>query len=101
LQLEMSTADGERAQVGAEVRIASNNQPALQQLCEQGLGIARLSHAEALPALKSGTLVRILPQWLQTSMPVTAVTPQRDREPAKVRLAVEALKRYFHAGAQG
>jgi DNA-binding transcriptional LysR family regulator len=99
LRLEMSTADGVRVQVGAEVRIASNNQPALHQLCEQGLGIARLSHAEALPALKSGALVRILPQWLQSSIPVTAVTPQRDREPAKVRLAVEALKRYFQGVA--
>jgi DNA-binding transcriptional LysR family regulator len=97
----MSTAEGVRAQVGVEVRIASNNQPALQQLCEQGLGIAQLSHAEALPTLKSGALVRILPQWLHSSLPVTAITPQRDREPAKVRLAVAALKRYFQATSLG
>ena len=101
LQLEMTTADGARVQVEVEVRIASNNQPALQQLCEQGLGIAQLSHAEALPALRSGALVRILPQWSQSSMPVTAVTPQRGREPAKVRLALDALKRYFQASSLG
>ncbi len=83
----------QRVQVG--VRIASNNLFALQQMCEQGLGIARFAHADALPALSRGSLVRLLPGWHFAPMPVAAVTPRRDGEPAKVRVAVEALKRYF------
>ncbi|MGQ3054841.1 MAG: LysR family transcriptional regulator [Roseateles sp.] len=85
--------ESQRLQVG--VRIASNNHVALQQMCEQGLGIARLSYADVLPALERGALVRLLPQWRFMPMPVVAVTPQRDGDPAKVRVALEALKRYL------
>jgi DNA-binding transcriptional LysR family regulator len=95
LMLDLHGVNGERQRVDVGVRIASNNQLALQQMCEQGLGFARLGHADALPSLARGALVRLLPQWRFTPMPVTAVTPRREGEPAKVRVAVEALKRYF------
>lgn len=95
LALDLRTEKGKRQRVSVGVRIASNNQLALQHMCEQGLGLARLAHADVLPSLTRGTLVRLLPQWRLTSMPVTAVTPRRDGEPAKVRVAVKALKSYF------
>ena len=95
LALDLQGAGGEQQRVQVGVRIASNNQFALQQMCEQGLGFARLAHADVVQALARGALVRLLPQWRFTPMPVTAVTPQRDAEPAKVRVAVEALKHYF------
>lgn len=95
LALDLQGAAGEQQRVQVGVRIASNNQFALQQMCEQGLGFARLAHADVVSALARGALVRVLPQWRFTPMPVTAVTPQRDGEPAKVRVAVEALKHYF------
>lgn len=97
LQLDLQAASGERERVRVGVRIASNNQLALQQLCEQGLGLARLGHVDVLPSLARGTLLRLLPNWRFRPLPVTAVTPQRDAEPAKVRVAIEALKRYFKA----
>ena len=75
------------------VRIASNNYLALQQMCEQGLGIAPLPYTDVLPSLERGTLVRLLPGWRFTPIPVTAVTLRRDGEPAKVRVAMEALAR--------
>jgi DNA-binding transcriptional LysR family regulator len=86
---------GESQRVQVPVRIASNNHMALQQMCEQGLGLARLSYADVLAQLSRGTLVHLLPQWRFTPMPVVAVTARREGEPAKVRVAVEALKRYF------
>jgi DNA-binding transcriptional LysR family regulator len=95
LALDLHGAGGERQRVHVGVRIASNNQLSLQQMCEQGLGIARLGHADVLPALARGALVRLLPQWRFTAMPVSAVTPRRDGEAAKVRVAIAALKRYF------
>jgi DNA-binding transcriptional LysR family regulator len=97
LVLDLHGTGGERQRVQAGVRIASNNQLALQQMCEQGLGIARLGHADVRPSLASGALVRLLPQWRLAPMPVTAITPQREGEPAKVRVALAALKRYFAA----
>jgi len=96
MPLDMHSADGQRHRVHVEARIASNNQISLQQMCEHGLGIARLAHADASLALARGALVRVLPQWRFAAMPVWAVTPRRDEaEAAKVRGAVDYLKRYF------
>jgi len=95
MTLHVTDAQGtpERVQVG--VRIASNNQLSLQQMCEQGLGMARLGHADVLPLLARGQLVQVLPQWHFGSMPVNAVTQRREGEPVKVAVAVDAFKRYF------
>jgi len=96
--MPVETSRGEeRRVVHVEARIVSNNQVSLQQMCEHGLGIARLGHADVLPRLRAGALVRLLPQWRFAAMPVSAMTPRRDGEAAKVRGAVEYLKRYFAA----
>jgi DNA-binding transcriptional LysR family regulator len=96
MPLDMHSAAGERHRVHVQARIASNNQISLQQMCEHGLGIARLAHADAAPALARGALVRVLPQWRFAAMPVWAVTPRREEaEAAKVRGAVDCLRRYF------
>jgi DNA-binding transcriptional LysR family regulator len=96
MPLDMHSATGERHRIHVEARIASNNQVSLQQMCEHGLGIARVSHADVVTALARGALVHVLPQWRFAAMPVWAVTPRRDdAEAAKVRGAVEHLKRYF------
>ena len=96
MPLDMHSAAGERHRVHVQARIASNNQISLQQMCEHGLGIARLAHADVAPALARGALVRVLPQWRFAALPVWAVTPRRDEaEAAKVRGAVDYLKRYF------
>ena len=96
MALDMQGADGERHALRVQARIASNNQISLQQMCEHGLGIACLGHSDVTPALARGLLVRLLPQWRFGSMPVWAVTPRRDEaEAAKVRRAVDGLKRYF------
>ncbi len=98
MPLDMHTAAGERLRLLVQARIASNNQISLQQMCEHGLGLARLAHADASPALARGALVRVLPQWRFAPMPVWAATPRRDEaEAAKVRGAVEHFRRYFAA----
>jgi len=96
MPLDMHAATGERLRIHVPARIACNNQLSLQQMCEHGLGLARLSHADVAPALARGALARVLPQWRFAAMPVWAVTPRReDGEAAKVRRAVEYLRRYF------
>jgi DNA-binding transcriptional LysR family regulator len=96
MPLDMHADDGQRHRIHVQARIASNNQISLQQMCEHGLGIARLGHADVWPALARGALVRVLPQWHFAPMPVWAVTPRRDEaEAAKVRGAVDHLKRHF------
>jgi len=95
MTLELSSSNNELQRVQVGVRIASNNQLSLQQMCEQGLGIARLGQADVLAALSSGRLVRLLPHWRFPSLPVSAMTSRRAGEPAKVRAALDALRRYF------
>ena len=77
------------------IHVATTNQVALQQMCEQGMGLARLFHADARPALERGSLSRVLPRWRLPSRPVTMLTPTWDNEPTKVTVAVAALRRYF------
>jgi len=45
--------------------------------------------------LAAGRLVAVLPAWSLAPLDVWAVTPQRDAQPAKVRVAIEALQRYL------
>ncbi len=82
---------------GAAVRARSNNQLSLQQLCEAGLGLALLGRWDAAAALDSGALVALLPQWRPPDYPVYACVPQRTAQPAKVRAALAALRRYLGA----
>ncbi|MEO7067282.1 MAG: LysR substrate-binding domain-containing protein [Rhodanobacter sp.] len=77
------------------VRAVSTAQPTVQQLCEEGLGIARLSYIEAFNALQRHELVPLLPKWTLRTFPVTLVTPRKDGQPAKVRAAIDALRTYF------
>ncbi|VTU23413.1 D-malate degradation protein R [Variovorax sp. PBS-H4] len=97
MPLDLYAADGQHQRVHVEARIASNNVIALQQMCEHGLGIARLARADVLPSLQRGVLVEVMAPWRLPSMPVWAMTPQRDREAAKVSAALDYLKRYFAA----
>lgn len=78
-----------------EPRVSSNNQFSLQQLCEAGLGLAMLSPSDVEDAVQAGRLLRLMTSWQLPSLPVWALTPQRDAQPAKVRHAIQALKTHF------
>ncbi|SDV50760.1 LysR family transcriptional regulator [Chitinasiproducens palmae] len=88
-------AAGQAARI--PVRTATTNQIALQQMCEQGMGIAILFYSDARPALERGALVRILPQIKLQPEALSMLTADRDGLPAKVRVALAALSRYFSA----
>ncbi|MBB5205684.1 DNA-binding transcriptional LysR family regulator [Inhella inkyongensis] len=81
-------------------RISCNNQLSLQQLCEAGQGLAVLSLEDVAGAVQAGRLLRLLPEWPLPVLPIYAVVPQRDAQPAKVRHAIAALKTYL-ASASG
>jgi len=87
--------NGQSHTLRLEARITSNNQLSLQQMCAAGLGLARLARVDVDDDLRAGRLLPVLPAWSQEPLPVWAVTPQRDAQPAKVRHAVEALHAYL------
>jgi len=95
LLLELTDRRGSNEIVNPTVRMSTTNQIALQQMCEQGLGVAGLFYADVRAALERGTLIRVLPLWSLPSRALTLLTATRDSEPAKVRVALVALKRHF------
>lgn len=95
--LNLQNADGQNQNLAVDARITSNNQIALQQMCEHGLGLACLVRADVLTSLQRGTLIQVLVSWRLPTLPVWAVTPRRESEEAKVRLALNYLRLHFGA----
>lgn len=93
--LALRGADGTQQELRVGPRASSNNQFSLQQLCEAGLGLAMLSPSDLDGAVLDGRLVPLLSGWQLPALPVYALTPQRDAQPAKVRHAVQALRTHF------
>ena len=91
--------DTARRLPGSEMSVAprytSNNQLTLQQLCEAGLGLAALGDEDVAEAVAAGRLLRLDSELALPELPVWALTPQRDAQPAKVRHAIAALKAYL------
>jgi DNA-binding transcriptional LysR family regulator len=95
MELPLTGPQREARVLRIEARITSNNQLSLQQMCVAGLGLARLAHVDVVDDLAAGRLVPVLPQWQSRPLDVWAATPQRDTQPAKVRVAIEALQAYL------
>ena len=95
--LELTNGEGRLERVSLAIRIGTTSQVALQQLCEEGMGLASLFYPDARPALEQGRLVRLLPDWRPPSAPVTMVMPKSGGGTAKIRVAADALQRYFAA----
>ena len=95
--LQLTGPDRESRAFRVEPRIQSNNQLSLQQMCAAGLGLALLARVDVDEDLAAGRLSVVLPAWKIEPLDVWAVTPQRDAQPAKVKVAVEALEKYLSA----
>lgn len=87
--------NGEQVHFQVLPQMVSNHRAAVQQFCEAGLGIALLSAHDAADSLRSGRLIRLLPQWHMGHLDIWAVTPERHVQSAKVRQAMEVLRQYF------
>jgi DNA-binding transcriptional LysR family regulator len=91
-----SLDDGMRQRVRlAPPRVTSTQQHALHAFCVAGLGLATAVEPDVGAELAAGRLVPVLPRWRLDPLPLHAVTPRRDAQPAKVRLAIDALRALF------
>ena len=97
LLLDLQGPQGQRHSLRVQPRLASNNQLSLQQMCEAGLGLGLMGSVDVQEAVAAGRLLQVLPQWQAGRLDISALTPQRDAQPAKVRLAVESLAGYLRA----
>ena len=76
-------------------RIQCNESQTLGQLNEAGFGILHRFEFDVQESLASGKLVRVLPDWHLPEVNLYAVTSSREAQPAKVRHAIEAVRRYL------
>lgn len=97
--LNFSGPGGESCKLRLEARVAANSMIALRQFTLDGLGVSAQPEPEVREALEEGRLVRLLPEWTLPPFGIYAVTPRRDAQPAKVKVAIEALRRHLGGSA--
>jgi DNA-binding transcriptional LysR family regulator len=91
----LTAPDGREHRVTAPPRITSNNQFAIRQLTLQGLGLSFHVEPEVAEDLAAGRLVRVLPDFEPQVLSVDVLMLARSPQPAKVRLAIDALAAYL------
>lgn len=67
----------------------------MELIIRQGIGIGLLPAATALPGLRSGALVRVLPQYALQPLNVYARFPSRRYVEAKVRTWIDMVREYM------
>lgn len=83
--------DGERWSGVPARRTLINAPDHLLRLARKGLGVTAVGYHFALPYLRSGELVRVLPDWRLPATPCWAVFPERRLLPLRTRLFIDAM----------
>ncbi|QMV62488.1 LysR family transcriptional regulator [Pseudomonas berkeleyensis] len=86
---------GAQQRLRLETRISCNNILAARQFTLAGMGVSLQPEPEVRDLLASGELLPLLPDWQLEPIGLHIVTPRRDAQPAKVRYAIEALRRHL------
>lgn len=86
---------GEESLVEMKPRVIFSDPEAMTQAAVMGLGVALLPMAFALPELRSGGLVRLLPDWHADAGPISIYFPGRKLLPAKTRVFVDFVVEQF------
>lgn len=89
---------GEEKPAHLRERIVVNDPAAMRQAALLGLGVTILSAPVAQPLLKSGKLVRLLPDWYVDAGPVSIYYASRTLLPAKTRVFVDFIAEAFRQG---
>ncbi|UFQ98377.1 LysR family transcriptional regulator [Pseudomonas wenzhouensis] len=86
---------GAQQRLRLETRISCNNILAARQFTLAGMGVSLQPEPEIRDLLGRGELLPLLPDWRLEPIGLYLVTPRRDAQPAKVRYAMEALRRHL------
>ncbi|MBA4245005.1 MAG: LysR family transcriptional regulator [Pseudomonas sp.] len=93
--LQLHGPGGATQRLRLESRIACNNILAARQFTLAGMGVSLQPEPEIRELLARGELLALLPDWQLEPIGLHIVTPRRDAQPAKVRYAIEALRRHL------
>ncbi|MNF96423.1 HTH-type transcriptional regulator DmlR [compost metagenome] len=89
--------DGETLSVPVQGSISANEAMTLQRAALAGAGIALLPTYQTAAALRSGELVRLLPQAKPQALNLNAVYTSRKHMPATLRSMLDFLAERFTA----
>lgn len=73
------------------VRASSNQMSSLLKMALSDAGVALIPKYLCETELKSGKLVRVLPEWSSAAMPVSLITPQASTSSARLKLTVDQI----------
>src|SRR5215467_3200825 len=88
--------DGEQS-VAVEGNLQANSDNALRLAAVHGQGLALAPSFLLIDEIKSGRLVPVLTEFLQTEQAINAIYPHRHHLSAKVRSFIDLLVKHFHA----
>jgi DNA-binding transcriptional LysR family regulator len=94
----MRNAAGKEMEVPLKPAITFDDPQAMRQAAVLGLGVTQIVVPDALPFLKSGALVRLLPEWYVDDGSVSIYYPSRALMPAKTRAFVDFVVEAFRTG---
>jgi DNA-binding transcriptional LysR family regulator len=92
--------NGEPLTVAVPPRLEVNSPITIRAAAVSGLGFAMLPDFVAQPELDSGRLVRVLENWTLRGGGIYAVYPHRRYLPARIRVLVDYLVRWFREHGQ-
>jgi LysR family transcriptional regulator, regulator for bpeEF and oprC len=87
--------DGKSVDVKMRGKIAVNDAEAYIACGVKGVGIVQIPRFMALPHLRSGELIEVLPQWKPLPMPISVVYPHNRHLSPKVRVFVDWAAELF------
>ena len=87
--------DGEQS-VAVEGNLQANSDNALRLAAVHGQGLALAPSFLLIDEIKSGRLVPVLTEFLQTEHAINAIYPHRHHLSAKVRSFIDLLVKHFH-----
>lgn len=94
----LQNGNGERALAEPKTRMMFDDPDAMAKAAVQGMGVAMLPMAHALPYLESGSLVRLLPGWYADNGPQLLYYPNRRLLPSKTRVFIDFIVDAFQRG---
>jgi len=94
-------SDGAKETINLSGRLTLNNGDALSEAAAAGCGIVMQPTFIVANAIKEGRLVRVLPEWEGTTIPIYAVFPHSRNLSPKVRAFVDFLSSFLGCGPAG
>lgn len=91
IELVGAKGDG-RVEIPFKPRLGTDSLFALVESARRGLGVALVSQWAVMDDLAEGRLVRLLPSWCATPLPISLVYPSRRLQPARLRAFLQVMR---------